>query len=675
MTDDGFSVISAVDTARVFGTHRGPAKPLTVLTSDGFTVLDESQTDNEFRLVTPDEWKAAGPLRSDKRHSNRVAANRPVCFIDGEGANEGKKVVILRKGTGGLTRTVQKQNYALLNSVYSGGEYRYLVGENNTQPLGTKECLDFIMSIPRQYIVVGYGLGYDVEKILSDLTPHYMNQLIHTNKVYWHGYRIMYIPGKIFSVSDARHMKRRKQEKSKTVYDILGFFQTIFSDALEAWHINLSEEEMTFLKDMKADRENFGPITPTTIEYSKLECTRGIELFERVRAEYTNLGLTLSRPVGAGSIASAMFHKHGLDDYLPKRQLLPTEVMLQSFIGGRFDISKIGFVGDAYQSDINSAYPHIARSNPCLAHCSYEWTTEYKRDSHSLWLVRWHDNDNRWSPFPYRTDNGHIRYYSSGMGYYYGDEVTSALQLDSDIEILGGYAFIPECDHQPFQWIEYYYQYRQELLKSGNFGEKIIKLGLNSLYGKLAQTKGHTPRYQNLIWAGMITSGTRAMLMKAIAEDPANVIQCATDAVISFSPPNLRVDATELGAWKQTKLEDLLLLGNGLYHSRTQKHGHDIQGHRGFRYLDWETVRNDYASGNSHIATKREFVSFSKALHNNRLEERGTWMDEQIRMTYAPPDGKLEQHGWLWPGANETPQVVSAPLDIPASNLRIPGVS
>ena len=674
-SDEFQGLIDPKDTEKIFGQSRKPytKKPKPPLEDFGdYELIPLEEAKAYFELIPASQasevWNSI-PARADRP----TLLVKPVCFIDGEGANDGEPIIQIRKGTENLERKFQKQNYALLGATLESGEYYYLLGLNNREALSSKQCLDFILNLPAKHVIVGYGLTYDVEKWLIDLSEHFMQILNKNSHVWWKGYKIFNIPGKMFYVS----RKIGKKKISRTVYDISGFFQVEFKEAIRKWHVG-TPDEWKFIDAMKKKRPDFGPITKEVLEYNNLEGKHGIALFHKVRTEYSKLGLRLPRPVGAGSIASAMFRKNRLDNYMPAFQSIPTEVMLQSFIGGRFDIAKIGLIGDTYQIDINSAYPYIASNLPCLA-CGnhFKWTEKYEESANSLWLVRWHDNDNRWAPFPYRTDGNHIRYYSSGTGYYYGSEVSSALQLDSDIQILGGYHFVCGCDHRPFQWIEDYYKRRQEMLRNGDFGDKIIKLGLNAIYGKLAQTKGRMPRYQNLIWAAMITSGTRAMLLNAIAQNPQNIISCATDAVITYEPVDVQIDSTILGAWKQSRLADLLLLGNGIYHSTTlDKDGEPIAKNRGFphTHFPWDRVRNDYLTQGKSVVTKHEYIGFSGAFRDKRLEERGGWLDEDIQLNFEVPKGKEQNGDWIWPGNNPTPYEISRPAKINLDSLRIPGL-
>jgi len=636
----------------------------------------------EFQPVPPD-FNYEELARSDSRDEKQRMSNRPVCFIDGEGANNGEKTVTLRKHN--LRRWVQKQNYALLGAVLQNGdmyEYKCIESPDHVSQLRTKQCLDFILSIPSSHIIIGFALTYDVEMWLRDVRAYLpepdgsmsqMERLYKFQAIWWHGYRIHYIPKKIFSVAK---YKGDKKVASRTVYDALGFFQSDFKSAIRDWKIG-TEDEWKFIDRMKDLRPDFGPITEETKAYNRMEGIHGVQMFSKLRGEYTKLGLSVPRPVGAGSIASAIFHKHRILDHFPRTQLLPSNVMLSGFIGGRFDVTRTGFIGDTFESDINSAYPFIARSLPCLRHGIYAPASGYESSPHSLWLVRWSDNGTRWSPFPYRTQNGSIRYYANGIGWYYDAEVAEALQFDPSIEVLAGFQFIPGCFEEPFAFVEDYYRRRQEMLTDHDFGEKIIKLGLNSIYGKLSQSKGKNPPFQQWIWAGLITSGTRALLLSAIRQNPDSIVKVATDAVFSTSSLQLDYDETKLGAWKTETLYDLLVLGNGVYQSTgssNPKHPNGISKNRGFERgsrlrFNWEEIRENYRMGKSSIVRKFEFRRFVKAFHEKRLEERCDWIESELLLKMDIQKMKRVEGELIYPLQNPTATVPSSPLEINPENM------
>src|SRR5215471_12798554 len=130
-------------------------------------------TDFNYETVQP----------SNYRNARRKLVNRPVCFIDGEGANNGERSVTNRKAT--LHRWVQKQNYALLGAVLQVEdtyEYHHIESPDHVSQLSTKQCLDFIFSIPSSYIIVGFALTYDVEMWLKDV-PAYLASKENPEKI------------------------------------------------------------------------------------------------------------------------------------------------------------------------------------------------------------------------------------------------------------------------------------------------------------------------------------------------------------------------------------------------------------------------------------------------------------------------------------------------------------
>ena len=141
-----------------------------------------------FEIATPEETeKAFGYLatmirNSDKRRGRGKGqtpiAIRPVCFIDGEGSNIGEPVHTVKDG---LTYSNQLQHYSLLGVTYEDGRYEKIIGENNDGHLSTRQCLEFITSIPEEYIIISYGFGYDVEQMLFDVELDKM-QILHKSK-------------------------------------------------------------------------------------------------------------------------------------------------------------------------------------------------------------------------------------------------------------------------------------------------------------------------------------------------------------------------------------------------------------------------------------------------------------------------------------------------------------
>jgi hypothetical protein len=119
------------------------------------------------------------------------------------------------------------------------------------------------------------------------------------------------------------------------------------------------------------------------------------------------------------------------------------------------------------------------------------------------------------------------------------------------------------CNCRPFDWVRDLYEKRRQL-GSDTRGYP-LKLGLNSLYGKMAQRCGRGP-YHDAVSAGFITAITRARLIEALAQDPKAVVMLATDAVFSTRPLALDIGGG-LGQWECREWPDLFIAQPGVYWS------------------------------------------------------------------------------------------------------------
>jgi hypothetical protein len=110
------------------------------------------------------------------------------------------------------------------------------------------------------------------------------------------------------------------------------------------------------------------------------------------------------------------------------------------------------------------------------------------------------------------------------------------------------------------------YEGRQRVGKDTPAG-KAYKLVYNSVYGKLAQSLGD-PAFANPVYASLITSGCRTMILDAIARHPDKaraVAMIATDGVYFMSPhPDLDI-GDGLGQWSRDEKHDLTLFKPGVY--------------------------------------------------------------------------------------------------------------
>jgi hypothetical protein len=426
----------------------------------------------------------------------------------------------------------------------------------NSVRLSTVECLDFILSLPERSLVFGFAFQYDLTKILTDLPNDPLYLLYHEKfraritdsgriiyrPIHWNGYKLNYI-NRRFTVS--------RDKRSTTVWDIFRFFQSKFTTALYDWKIG-NKDELDRMARMKDLRSEFDKLSESEVQaYCLNECQSLAKLGRSLLDAHVNAGLELKNYFGAGSTASALLTKIGIRGKRGETPEAMCEPLASAFFGGRFENSVIGPVtGPVYSYDISSAYPYQATFLPCLEHGKWEFhdvnRTRNLRalvQQSTLALIKWRsqpDLNRAWGGLPVRSSDGTIAFPLAGKGgWCWKDEYYAAQRLNSETFAVCAWIYNTDCDCKPFAALPQIYRERVKLGKDGP--GIVLKLGSNSVYGKLAQSTGINPPFQNWVWAGNITSGCRAMLLDCIASasNRWDVLMLATDSVASRVPLRL----------------------------------------------------------------------------------------------------------------------------------------
>jgi len=435
-----------------------------------------------------------------------------------------------------------------------------------------------------------------------------------------------------------------KKRRSIAVWDIWKFFQGSFVKALTDWKI-LSQSDLDHMEAMKKKRSTFDAdsITDEIIAYCLSECEAGVALMTKLDATCRRLGFPLRRYDGAGSLAAAMLRAWEVDKYqAPVADKMKRPVAC-AYFGGRFEIGAHGLMREpVYQYDINSAYPAVIRELPCLA-CA-KWLPSTEVQYYGLYEVEWKlPQPCRWGSLPHRNKRGEITYPSEGSGWYWGSEILAGERLyPGSHHIRQGWKMVSECRHHPFAEVPNVYAQRQALGK--NAEGIVLKLGLNSLYGKTAQSVGQ-PKYANYIWAGMITAGCRAMLLDAVrVAGPERVLMMATDSILTDCEVSLPGSKEKrLGEWDSSySAGGILIIQPGI----TIAYDADMVGtykSRGLGKAEFarhaDAARRRWHSlglFGAFTARSHRFVGIKSALARGKYETRCRWVDVESTLKYMP---------------------------------------
>lgn len=599
--------------------------------------------------------------RKDHKHAERQRSirERPFVGCDGEGAG------IDEKG---------RQLYCLFRM----GDRELYTGS----PLATAELLDFICDAPGDVILVGFAFGYDVTMILRDLPEGQARKLFQpvslekgkSRYVWFRDFDLEYLPKNYFRVkrvkiirqADGSERRVAIKGSQRTIYETFGFFQKSFLKSIESFDVGTPEQRQSIAEN-KARRSSFVSIDQEERDYCALECRFLAELMEKLRAYCYAADIVPRTWNGAGKLASALHAKHHTIKREDVKNVIPAGVLdfaNMAYYGGRFEITRTGQIKQpVWEYDICSAYPDAMRKLPCLAHGTWRFSNDPKELAGASLCVasvtfRQQRADNGFGQLgglPVRSKEGHLIWPRQASGIYWNVEIAAAERLGVKVTYKAGWIYERQCECQAFDWVEPLYDYRQSIGSQGPGYP--IKLGINSLYGKLAQRKGNG-LYHNMVWAGLITAFTRAKLMGAIEHAPSSIVMVATDAVYSLCPLPLDV-GKRLGQWEMAELADLFIVQPGLYWSpdKRKKKSRGLSGsffeqsertesfERAFHFWaaqDQNAVAIEFPSVTVPVPG---FIGLKLALARNKHDLAGTWISDtrQISFDYR---NKRQLHEW-----------------------------
>jgi len=490
--------------------------------------------------------------------------------VQQEATHKKNKEIIAWDGEG---ENIKKEHRLIL---LANSEGNLIIDRERKGRLNYKNWLPFLCSKPNA-INVWFSFGYDVNMMFKDISLKQKISLFGESKktvieVNNENFIVKYIPRKILTINH--------NNKTFTHYDVFGFFQTSFEKTLTNWNIEIPE----IIKEGKKLRSDFTKQTlDFIIKYNFTECEKLLELVSLLRTAIHNAKIPQLRSWhGAGAIASRFLDMWGVDEQ--QTNIKPNEKTMQLFearkyayFGGRSELFARGLQNKPiYQYDINSAYPYACCFIPSLKnkqwyHVSRQHTRKIKKDAFGLIHVKWDlPYNTRVGPLPFRRTDNAIIFPRSGEGWYHNIEVQTALEQKYPLELIEAHILEPPYDYFLKEPILEMAAHRLELKQKKDFAHIPIKLGLNSVYGKIAQRpikredESYTlGKYSELFWAGFITAKTRSMLLETINKN--NIIMLATDGIFSPSKLSNITLGPDLGQWEYTEHKNANFLLSGVY--------------------------------------------------------------------------------------------------------------
>lgn len=362
------------------------------------------------------------------------------------------------------------------------------------------------------------------------------------------------------------------------------FFQTSLLKAIDpkGWNAPIvSSEEYELIKRGKAKRAYATCIDDEMRYYNRLENDILVRLMRVLDKGFREMGIVLApnQWFGPGQAAQKWMKNNKISNTKEIQAACPQwflEAARMSYFGGWIEIMMHGIIpGVTHAYDINSAYPYIISSLPCLLHGKYEWGDGEPNASRKYTLVYASVSSIENGKRPptigtmlHRNHDATIQRPLHTEGWFWIHELNAAKRagLIKECRIFNWMSYDPCNCLPPLRDVQFLYDLRIKVGKDTPLG-KGCRLAYNSMYGKFAQSIGD-PIFANPIWASLITAGCRTMILEAIATHPKgmdDVCMVATDAVFFCSPhPKLPI-SNKLGEWDYTPRNNLTLFKPGVY--------------------------------------------------------------------------------------------------------------
>lgn len=531
---------------------------------------------------------------------------------------------------------------------------------------------------------VGFFLGYDFTQWFKSLPENRAWYLLSAEGQRKRKHRRMHLPphpvecqGWQFDILAHKRLRIRpklcncdipscKCDKSPWMYicDTGGFFQTAFLNVIDPknWPDGFIPKEIYDKIETGKKRRSTAVLDEEMVDYNRWENWALERVLGSLNESFLTLGIKLSpaKWFGPGQAAQCWMKSRAPTRYQLKESEVPEwflDACRKSYFGGWFEIMAHGIVpGDSHEYDINSAYPHIIASLPCLLHGVY---TRGKRkpklhlEQKAFCLVRARvettgDNRHFIGSMLHRDDRGRICRPIKTEGWYWKDELDSAINAGcvGKVKYYEWVSYKPCRCNPPMREVADLYKLRLLVGKDSPLG-KACKLVYNSMYGKFAQSVGE-PLFANSFYASRITSGCRKMILDAIASHHRKqkaVLMVATDAVYFTEPHADLPQSNQLGDWEHKVKSNLTLFKPGVYwddkaREQIKKGEHPTFKARGIS-------ANDFAQSIIDVDVK-----FDGWFDRDRIE----FPDEWPSVTYTPKFSMttalqaLIQHDWSMAG-------------------------
>jgi len=412
-----------------------------------------------------------------------------------------------------------------------------------------------------------WNLKYDSGAILYFLPVELQRDLWKMNYCKFNGYRIEYIPHKCLTI-------RKGREQTIKIWDICQFFaSSLDKAAFKYFGENKDEiETKTFTKDyVKKHRKKI-------LSYCQKDVLLTTNLGNFFLAKLSEFGVRTTA-LYSGASLSMRYYQDRCTIIGVKRFVKNYEEFLKcaidSYQGGKFEITQRGRFKNVYEYDIVSAYPSQIRNLVDISFARIVEDRKYHPDAAYAFLyVTVETYGNISLPMGVLLKN--TRVYANGKysiaitknEYEYLKKAGVRVRIKK-----GFYLFIDNVKYPYRETTDELYKMKAHYKGKDEALYNVSKVMLNGFYGKFVQCiEDWTGVYKagigfNPIYASIITANTRLQVTEIQNELQQDCIAVHTDSVMCKKPIDKKylTDSGEIGKFEKCTEGEAIIIACGCY--------------------------------------------------------------------------------------------------------------
>ncbi|MBW2560132.1 MAG: hypothetical protein JRE40_04660 [Deltaproteobacteria bacterium] len=342
------------------------------------------------------------------------------------------------------------------------------------------DCLDFLTRFRRRHeLNFFWNIDYDLFAVLKFLGRSERRQLWELGWLGDNRCRLKWIPHKKFSI--------RVNNNSFCFYDLYQYFAMSLDRAAERYlgkrKLEMDPER---LNDRRWVREHWRLVEA----YCRRDASLTAELGYYLRSLMGAKDIDFSKPVSPANVAQRYFLQHNRIPAFRRNDV--QRWAFASYAGGRFEVFKRGHFPDLYVYDINAAYPYEISRLLDITRGTWAYSRRVPDNAEYGFIrVGVSVSDDYVDPLPVNFKG--VRVFPDLRD----DERIITLDelqfirdhYDVDLKIRGGIFFFPSERVELFPNLGELYRERERLKAEGNDLYWVLKIIMNSLYGKFIELR------------------------------------------------------------------------------------------------------------------------------------------------------------------------------------------